>query len=161
MAYTIRLLTAADWEIWRSIRLESLQRHPDLFATRYEDALQKPDDSYKNALRTTQVFGAFDGDEVVGVARLAPDVESTQPRTGELISVYLKQAYRGKGLADQLTQAVIDHARAGFDQLRCVVVETNSAAIKLYQRHGFKIVGKAAAHATVDEVTMTLELSND
>ena len=62
--------------------------------------------------------------------------------TGELGAMYVRAGARGTGLADALVEAVIDEAVNKVEQIKLTVNAENPPAIKLYERHGFRTIGK-------------------
>lgn len=69
------------------------------------------------------------------------DAPLKEKHKGGLFAVYLQPEARGKGLANQLIEAVITHAKSTVLQLQCAVVVGNTSALKLYQHHGFVQIG--------------------
>jgi ribosomal protein S18 acetylase RimI-like enzyme len=55
--------------------------------------------------------------------------------------MYVAPRARGRGVGTALLSALIEHASGIVEQLRLGVVDTNIAAIRLYQKHGFEIYG--------------------
>lgn len=56
-------------------------------------------------------------------------------------TLYVKEENQGQGIAGQLLETVIHHARTRVLQLHCSVNVENPEAIKFYQKHGFQIFG--------------------
>ena len=52
--------------------------------------------------------------------------------------MYVRESERGSGLADEIVNAIIEHARAQVEQLQLSVATTNSRAIRFYERMGFE-----------------------
>lgn len=71
-------------------------------------------------------------DDIVGFFRL-----NVQPDVNELDDLYLFEQYRNQGLGTYLIQKCIEQSDKN---LILYVFIKNQAAIKLYQRLGFKIV---------------------
>lgn len=136
-----RLLTQDDWQIYRGIRLESLQNSPESLASSYEQELECSEEDWKNKLKESDVFGAFSGNELMAVAGFYRLDRLKTKHHGDLFGMYVTPEYRGKGLASQLVQTVITHARSCVIQLHLGCVTSNTEAIKLYQKHGFEIYG--------------------
>jgi hypothetical protein len=65
---TIRLLTPEDAVLYRDIRLEALAAHPEAFASAFAREQEKPLAWFEERLTTSDVFGAFIAEELVGVA---------------------------------------------------------------------------------------------
>ena len=79
------------------------------------------------------------------------DRQNTAHR-GHLVGVYLTPSARGRGGSDQLIAAVIAEARNHVLQLHLAVTQSNLAARRLYERHGFAIYGEDPRRLTVDGV---------
>ncbi len=96
-------------------------------------------------------FVAESDGEVLGAYRLAPN----QIGLGDHVangSYMVSSAVRGRGIGSLLCEHSLEEARrAGFAAMQFnFVVSTNTGAVKLWQRHGFEIVGtlpKAFRHA--------------
>lgn len=64
-------------------------------------------------------------------------VQDLSKHTGSIEFVGTSSHYRGKGIASQLLRHIIDHAE--FDEYRIdEVADTNTPAMKLYQKLGFE-----------------------
>ncbi len=91
-------------------------------------------------------FIAREGDTTLGCAALADKTEY-----GELKSMFVAEAARGKGAADALMRQLEDHARTL--KLPVLRLETGSllhAAHKLYERHGFSLCQPFGNHRAND-----------
>jgi len=73
-----------------------------------------------------------------------------QGRAARLGRVIIDPRYRGQGLGQTLTRAVIEKARGlGISEVRLAVVTDNEPAVKAYRRAGFKeIVDPERPHFT-------------
>lgn len=60
---------------------------------------------------------------------------------GYISNVAVAPEYRRRGIADALINALIDRTKARLSFLTLEVRESNSPAIALYSKHGFKPVG--------------------
>lgn len=66
-------------------------------------------------------------------------MEPADETTAELQRLYVKPAFRRKGIGRRLTEEVLDRARArGYDRLRLVTTRDMTEAQKLYRSLGFK-----------------------
>ncbi len=80
------------------------------------------------------LFLAFAGAEVAGCVAM----RSLDRRICEMKRLYVRRAYRGWGLGEQLVNVVIQTARrAGYRELRLDTLDKMAAARKIYLRLGF------------------------
>ena len=101
-------------------------------------------------------FVALDGNQVCGTYILKPN----QPGLGSHVanaSYMVASSGRGRGLGSLMCTHSLDQARRlGFTAMQFnMVVSTNEAAISLWKKHGFSIVGtlpKVFRHAKLGEV---------
>jgi putative acetyltransferase len=82
---------------------------------------------------------AKDGEGVAGCAGLRPFPYETAVRTAELKRLYVRPAYRGRGLGRRLTEEMIREASSrGYEFLRLDTLPTMTAAIPMYRAMGFQ-----------------------
>ena len=148
-AIAIRALTPADLGSYRDIRLEGLRLSPEAFGSSYEEEVARPAAEFSRRLSQSPgaMFGAFAA--ATGVASLvatagcyAEDGIKSCHKL-HLVGMYVRPAYRRKGLAQRLVERVLDHARQidGIAVVQLGVACDNSAARALYDRLGFKVYG--------------------
>jgi GNAT superfamily N-acetyltransferase len=82
--------------------------------------------------------------------------------SAELISMWVDPAYRGQGIGRRLVEHVLDWARSnGANSVSLWVTESNSPAIELYARCGFRSTGETQSlpsDETLLEQRMVLEV---
>jgi ribosomal protein S18 acetylase RimI-like enzyme len=165
--FTIRHLIPADAADYRAIRLAALQNAPEAFGSTYESEAARPMSGWEERLAAPGAFGAYIGEEIVGMARFVQDAGSAKERhKGSVYAMYVAPQARGQGIGSALLVALIAHACVVVEQLRLGVVDTNMSAIRLYQRHGFEIYGtemRALKTSTgySDELLMALRLAKN
>ncbi len=71
-------------------------------------------------------------DVVVGFATAGPSIEADAVRDLQLYAIYLRRAYQGSGIADELLTAA-----TGDAPCQLWVFEQNPRAHAFYRRHGF------------------------
>jgi ribosomal protein S18 acetylase RimI-like enzyme len=76
-----------------------------------------------------------------GIAVFAPGRAEKTRHRGNLFSMYVRRASRGRGIGDALVRAVLEAAAEPVLQVHCAVVVGNEPAQRLYERHGFSIYG--------------------
>jgi ribosomal protein S18 acetylase RimI-like enzyme len=131
-----------DVPAMRAIRLEMLSLHPEAFSAdlEAEEAMTLED----FAARATKAawFGGYIDGALAGVVVFSKPERKKIAHTGDLGAMYVRKDRRGTGLADALVEAVIDHAIGLVEQLKLTVNAENPRAIALYERHGFRTVGR-------------------
>ena len=120
----------------------------------------KPLGFFADRLARNAVFGAFQGEALVGVAGFyGLDGPKTRHK-GTLWGMYVKPDARGRGVAEALIEGVIVQARREqVKALQLTVVSANERALRFYRRMGFSAYGvepRALKHrgAYFDEVLM-------
>jgi putative hydrolase of HD superfamily len=138
---TIRRLRIGEGELYRRLRLESLNESPEAFASTYESASARSQESWSmqaDASATCRHRATFVvlADQPIGLAALYRD--ETRPDEGELIQVWLSPESRGGTLATELMDAVFHWAASnGFETIRAEVTPANDRALRFYEKYGF------------------------
>jgi ribosomal protein S18 acetylase RimI-like enzyme len=141
----IRPITREEAPAWRTLRLEALANHPEAFAVSVEEF--EPLDLEAVAARIPApggddvLFGAYADNVLSGCAGFYRATSLKERHKGTLWGVYLRPALRGRGVAEAMIDAVIAHAEARVDILKCVVFPESRAARALYLGRGFKTYG--------------------
>ena len=138
----IRLLMTADAAQYRELRLESLRLHPEAFASTFERESEQPLSWFEDRITQGNVFGAFAGDELAGVAGCWPQQGPKVSHKATLWGMYVRPAARNAGLGRRLVEAVVTHASTRVEQLQLGVVSANEAAFGLYRSMGFSEFGR-------------------
>lgn len=138
----IKHLDPDDVDIFRSIRLEALNREPQAFASTAADWERLSTEEWRARLAANAVFVAFEGDQPLGIMGLMRERASRLAHRATIIMVYVRDEARGSGVARQLLTHLTDHARStGTRLLELVVRADNDAAIRFYEREGFYKIG--------------------
>jgi GNAT superfamily N-acetyltransferase len=98
--------------------------------TRAYWAVGRPRQRTERALNNSLVFGVYDGDKQVGVARVVTDFSIF----AYLCDVFIHEDYRGHGLGKWLIQTVLEHP--DLAEMRRWVLVTSDAH-GLYRQYGF------------------------
>ena len=149
------MLEAADLAAFRALRLEALVTSPTSFlATEAEERSASDTDVLKwfAAGRPSAVFGVDAGDTLVGMAGFAMNTRHKQVHRGMLWGVYVRPDWRGKGVARDVVEAVIWHARDHVEVLDAVVTAGNHGARALYRSLGFREYGVIERSLLIDGV---------
>lgn len=140
--FTVTRITPQLWEVGKTLRLAALQDAPYAFSTRYEEAILRADDAWREFAATRAVsvddstFLAFADGEAIGIAGGCRERE--KPKLMHLVAVWVAPEQRGSGVADLLIEAVCDWAQSvGATSITAWVTEGNDRALRLYNRLGF------------------------
>jgi RimJ/RimL family protein N-acetyltransferase len=162
----IRQLGSADAALYRGIRLLGLKDSPEAFGSTFEAEAARPLAWFFDRLSSSQIFGAFSGCEILGVAGFAVRENAKETHKGLLWGMYVRPVARGTGVARRLVEAVIDFARPRVELIQLSVVMGNEPARRLYARLGFVEYGiekNSLKHAGryYDEILMALGLTGN
>lgn len=111
------------------------------------------------------VFGGWlDGLALAGAAGLLVPASVKLRHKGVLWGMFVRPEARGTGLAAALVERVIEQAGSLVEEVRLTVVVSNTAAVRLYTRAGFKQYGLERRALKVgsryyDELLMALSLN--
>src|SRR5688500_2734655 len=148
MPIHVKRLAAEHADVYRRLRLQGLQEFPSAFAENPEEfAIRAHADivtTLEDPAGRRHVFGAFtDADELVGIVGVTRDALEKMSHKGYIWGMYVAAGHQGQGIAKQLLEAAIAHARtiSGLEQLRLIVGEANAGARRLYESVGFKSYG--------------------
>lgn len=139
-------LGAGDWQAYRAVRLAMLEESPEAFGSTLAEGRRLDEQAWRRRLEDNVVFVARLGGEAVGSAMYS-DWRATVPGEAFLVGMWLAPAARGSGAAERLVRAVLSEA-AARDRVRVLldVVDTNTAARRLYERCGFVPTGVSAPY---------------
>ncbi|MET8777376.1 GNAT family N-acetyltransferase [Nocardia sp. NPDC004654] len=135
-----------DWRRFRQIRLLALADAPYAFGSTLAWAQARTDQDWRDLLAARTQFLANAGDRDVGTIGAVSETAAAH-----LISMWVAPEARGTGVADLLVRSVVDWATAtGCPGIRLEVSDGNTAAERLYHRHGFRRTGVAGAISPED-----------
>jgi len=138
----IRLLTPTDAALYRTIRLEALAAYPEAFASTFARERERPLAWFEERLATSDVFGAFIDDEIVGVAGFRRQDGPQTMHKANLWGMYVRQSVGRSGVGRSLVDTVIAHAAKRVEKLQLSVMSKNEAALRLYKAAGFVEYGR-------------------
>ena len=146
---TIRRLQLGEVDLYKQLRLSSLQDAPYAFPSTYEAALQRSPESWREqAERSAQgsdraTFIAFSEDSPIGMAALYRREDRVD--AGELLQVWVSPEYRGTGVVWDLMDAIFKWASENnFHRIIAGVTKGNARALTFYTRYGFSMMEESS-----------------
>ncbi len=143
---SVRRLSPEDAETLVGLRREALENDPFAFSASPEDDRGLSLDfvrSFLGDMEEQAVFGAFDGDALVGMAGIHREPKIKRRHIAHVWGVYVSPAVRGRGLGRAMMQAAIEQARRweGVELIQLGAATNTPAPIRLYESLGFRIWG--------------------
>jgi RimJ/RimL family protein N-acetyltransferase len=140
-----RPATPGDAPYLRELRLEALARHPLAFTADLAEAEARPIEAWREQIENSTgegnaliVLAEAPGGALAGMAGVYTPPQPKLAHVGTIWGVYVREAFRGRGIGEALVRACIDWARGkGLAGLRLSVVDGNKAALRCYERCGF------------------------
>ncbi|HUO91195.1 MAG TPA: GNAT family N-acetyltransferase [Rhizomicrobium sp.] len=139
-----------DIEAIRQVRLEGLRNHPENFGADYEHEAAQPLEWWLRRMSGGTSFGVWIDGELAGIAVFVRQHEKKHAHQGGIGAVYVRPQHRGRGVGDALMKAALEEAAKHVEHVTLTVTESNAGAIRLYERNGFRVVGRMPASIRVD-----------
>lgn len=138
----VRPLTPADATLYRALRLRALREHPDAFTSSWEEDRGEPLEAAAARLAKHAFWGAYERSELYGIVGLERESRAKNRHKATVVGMYVAPEAAGQGVGHALMETLIAHARgAGIQSLVLTVTDGNPAAIRLYERAGFRSFG--------------------
>ncbi|MEM9214407.1 MAG: GNAT family N-acetyltransferase [Cyanobacteria bacterium P01_F01_bin.150] len=166
---SVRALTSADAEAYRSVRLSALREQPPAFGSLPEDEPHLSETAVRLAQSDDRCFfGAFQSGQLIGIVRLCRYSAPNEKHRGYLAGLYVLPPFRCHGYGRALISEALSWAAnaPGIRRVNLNVVTEQKAATRLYQSFGFRIYGTELETFSrdgkfYDEHLMTLALNSD
>jgi ribosomal protein S18 acetylase RimI-like enzyme len=161
----IRRLAATEWKAFRDLRLNALKADPLAFGSYFRREKDYPADRWRQWAES----GALGDKSATFVAEAAPGclvgMAGVFSDQGEyhIWGMWVSPAFRDRGLGRELLDRVLSWAQSTKPSWKvCLDVNPEqTAAIRLYESHGFRSTGKTSSlghHAPA--VVQEMRLSN-
>ncbi len=132
----------ADAAVLLALRQEALAAHPEAFGSSLAEESAALPAWLAAHLDAGEVFGAWDGGGLAGMAGLWREGAEKRRHRGGLWGMYVRPAWRGRGVGAALVHHVLEHAAAaGLEQVHLAVAVDNLPARALYDCLGFLACG--------------------
>lgn len=161
-------LPIEKWNEYRALRLRALKEDPEAFSSSYADSLRQPEQFWKARLASAErgerswlLFGRQDNKPV---GMIGAFIEGDTTETATVVSVYVPREERGNGISSRLMEEIL-RVLSAVPRLRKARLDVNVsqvAAIRVYQRCGFREIGRkpatTGAGEAVEQLVMEREL---
>lgn len=153
----LRVLESGDVAAFTTLRLAALRECPTAFSSSYEEECDIPLARRAERMapgRDHAIFGAFDGQNLVGTAGLHREGGRKLAHKALIWGVYVAPSFRQRGVGRRLMERALAHAASmpGLLQVTLGVNTENTAAIALYRSLGFETFGLERGFLLVDGV---------
>ena len=138
---TLKDLTAEDAVAYRALRLEALEVAAESFGSSVEEERERTLDEFRARIEDNHVVGAYAGKSLCGMAGFYTLDRLKTAHRGVIWGVYVRPAFRGRGIARLLIEDLLVFASTKVEQVHLAVVVGNAAALHLYESLGFRIYG--------------------
>ncbi len=146
---TVRRIRVGEIDLYKRIRLASLQDAPYAFGTTYDSAVQRTNEMWRERAESGMqgsdgaIFFAFSNDLPIGIAAIYRIKDQTE--TGELMQVWVSSDYRGTNVAWDLMDAIFKWAEENsIRKVIAGVTKVNARALKFYIKYGFSVMDEYA-----------------
>lgn len=152
-APVVTRLGVDDAALVRELRLELLKAHPENFSADpdFEGALTL--EQWRERLGAPSrhwLVARVDG-AVAGLCVLSRVTHTKkEAHMADIGSMYVREAFRGVGVADALMRAMLDIAQDSAELIKLTVNAENARAIAFYERHGFRECGRMPRAIKID-----------
>ncbi len=144
----IAAMKPSDWPVVECIYVEGLQTRTATFETS-SPGWESWDNSHLKSCRLVAMMG----DEIAGWAALSPVSDRCVYGGVAEVSVYIGNAWHGKGIGSKLLdQLIVDSEESGIWTLQASMFEENSASVRLHQKLGFRLIGRREKIGKLDSV---------
>ncbi len=157
---TVEIITLPPerWREAKHLRLEALRAEPTAFASSCEDERAFSDEVWKTRLASAYerdgnlTFFAEADRALIGMAGAGWSAKIKLRHVAEVYGVYVSPDMRGGGIASRLIRRLLEELRSlGHIEKASLTVNRESiAAVRLYEKLGFEIVGTARRELKVD-----------
>jgi ribosomal protein S18 acetylase RimI-like enzyme len=162
----VQVLDEDDWHNYRRLRLKSLEKDPEAFASDLSDEQHYDESVWRARMRRSRRILALLDNREVGIASVgeARDEDGVMEGMAELFGMWVAPDSRGMGVAWQLVTAAAEEARReGKRQLRLWVGTDNGRAVGFYSSYGFRPADErrpmGGPDPSAEEIAMTLPLA--
>lgn len=142
--FKIKKFEPDDWQDYKSIRLEAIDKHPNYFCpSRDETKFSESDWKERINNPNAAAYGLYDpSGKIIGLTAVVRDGNSHSASKAQLVSSYIREEYRGNGFSRLFYEARIEWAKNQCD-IDTLVVEhavDNFASQGAHKKFSFFLV---------------------
>lgn len=143
MEIEIVRLQVSEWEALKTIRLQALRSDPQAFGSSYEREIRYSDSKWQKKLADELLVFAKLGKDIVGMVGIYQTDIDVETKNAVGVALFILPEYRGLGIATKLMQGMMSILKVqGLQSVSLSVNADQSAAVTLYKRYGFQVVGE-------------------
>lgn len=151
----IRRLIPADVGAFHSLWLFALLESPSAFDASYAEERELPLTSIERRLLLQPdrgVFGAFDGDDMIGIVTLDRENPSKLAHKANVRNLYVSPQARGNGVARALLLEALSLAESvrGIQQVNLTINADTTYAVRFFESIGFVTFGRESCAVCAD-----------
>jgi ribosomal protein S18 acetylase RimI-like enzyme len=139
-------ISKSRWKDYCDLRLEALKSCPIMFGCSYDDEKKLTRKDWESRLSSdlSETLCCIDEkDNLIGMITALYNPKKTQKHIAMIVSFYVIEKYRGQGLGKRLFMDIIKKIKQKkhIRKIKIQAAKINMAAIGMYQKFGFEIVG--------------------
>ena len=147
---TVRRIRSGDGASLREVRLRALDSDPDAFGSTYELEVSRTEDEWEKRAQSS----AAGPDNFIVVGEAGPGFlgmagafsRAETPGVRNLYGMWVAPEARESGVGERLVGEIVGWGEdVGAAEVRLWVVESNLAAVRLYEKAGFTPTGETQA----------------
>lgn len=130
------------WKEYKQLRLEALEKEPLAFGSSFEEEKDLSEKEWKKRMKTTVV--ALHSNKPIGMIIYIFQQKRKLKHTANIYGVYVTRKYCKQGIGTKLMESALSHILKNKEIVKiCLgVTPEQKAALRLYKKYGFKIVGR-------------------
>lgn len=158
MDISIKKLQTSEWQKYKDLRLEALADSPTAFGSSAEEEAKRPDEYWRGRIDNGNhkplnliIFAEFNG-ELIGMVGAFAENKVKIQHIADVWGMYVKSKFRGQGVGKFLLESLLNELRASQEikKIKIAATSTNQAAVGLYEKLGFQVVGELKKELLVD-----------
>ena len=142
-----RKLKSNESKKYRFLRLESLEKYPNSFGSKYKEQKEREKLAFENFIENSNpecfIIGALHQDRLIGICGFYRYNDKRCKHRGEIIQMYIQPKYQGNQFGLNLLKATIIEAFKieELEQIELEVMSDVKPANKIYEKIGFQECG--------------------